>query len=86
MPDDITVATLAERVKNYHDDTKADLCEIKVAIIEIKTNNMKYESRIGHLEGRQGMLVRLVFYALGSGGIAGAAVALLAKLGIGTGD
>ena len=82
----VTVATLAERVKNYHDDTKADLCEIKEQLEKINGRTIKHESRISTLEGRQGLLSKITLGAIGGGGALGGAVyAILHKLGIGTG-
>jgi len=88
----ITIDTLAERLDAYHraNNANADfqnrtLERIEESLAKINGRTIEHESRIGNLEGRQGMVVRLIFYALGGGGLAGAAVALLAKLGLGDG-
>jgi len=88
----ITIDTLAERVSNYHTDTKADLTEIKrrfkdfkeelKGIKDIATANA---ARIRVVEVKQGLLTRIIFVVLGGGGLAGAAVGILAKLGLSDG-
>lgn len=74
----VTIAVLAERVLNYHDDTKADLAEIKGQLREMNGTVRSHESRLSTVEGRQGLLVKIILGSLGSGSLlAGGIVAVV---------
>jgi len=71
MPEEITLPVIAERLANYHQEVRGDLVDIKGKLIDIGLINVNHERRISFLEGRQGMIVKIVLSAMAGGGMMG---------------